>query len=249
MTVAACYTCRNEADIIEASFRHMLAEGIAHIYTTDNRSDDGTREIMERLAAETGQITIVDDHEPFYRQVHWRTELARMAEADGHEWVVASDVDEFWYSPDGQTVAERLASCSSSKVYARMFLQFDYQTRAEERKPLPKVAYRLGQGGQIHIGNHDVTLPEGEWGVLDLREIQYRSLSHFMRKTRASAATLAPEQRAIGAGSHHTSREAMTDEQMEAEWHQIRYQPTVTDPIPSHLPLLSSFLFTATSVT
>ena len=249
MTVAACYTCRNEADIVEASFRHMLAEGIDHIYTTDNRSDDGTREIMDRLAAETGRITIVNDHEPFYRQVYWMTRLAEMAEADGHEWVVASDLDEFWYSTDGRTIAERLADCAADKIYARMFLQFDYETRAEAPKPLPKVAYRLGRGGQLHIGNHQVSIPGGEWGVLDLREIQYRSLAHFVRKTRASAATLAPEQRAVGAGSHHTSRESLTDEQMEAEWNQIRHQPTTVDPMPSHLSSLSSFLSTATSAT
>jgi len=249
MTVAACYTCRNEADIVEASFRHMLAEGISHIYTTDHLSTDGSREIMERLAAETGRITIVEDREPYQRQIQMMTMLAGMAEADGHEWVVASDVDEFWYSTDGRKIAERLADCTSDKVYARMFLHFDYQIRQESPKPLPKVAYRLGRGGQVHDGNHDVTIPGGEWGVLDLREIQYRSLEHFIAKTRKFVQAIAPEQRAIGASSHHTNREHLTDQQMEMEWHQIRYQPTITDPMPSHLSSLSSLLSTATCAT
>lgn len=249
MSVAACYTCRNEADIVEASFRHMLAEGIAHIYTTDHLSTDGSREIMERLAAETGRITIIGDRDPFQRQIKMMTLLAEMAEADGHEWVVASDVDEFWYATDGRTIAERLADCSSDKIYAQMFLQFDYQTRVESPMPNPKVAYRLGRGGQIHTGNHDVTIPGGEWGVLDLREIQYRSLEHFIAKTRKFGQTIAPEERAAKSSSHHTNREHLTDEQMEAEWRQIRYQPTIIDPMPSHLSSLSSFLSTATSAT
>lgn len=249
MSVAACYTCRNEADIVEASFRHMLAEGIAHIYTTDNRSDDGTRQIMERLAAETGCITIVDDNEPYYRQVYWMTLLADMAQQAGHQWVVASDVDEFWYAPSGQTVAQALADCTADKVYARMYLHRDWETRVEQPKPLPKVAYRLGLGGQLHVGNHEVSLPNGQHGVLDLREVQYRSLAHFMAKTRNSAATLAPEQRAAGVGSHHTQREHMSDEQLEAEWQALWAVPTVHDPIPSHLPSASSYLFTGSSTT
>ena len=93
MSVAACYTCRNEADIVEASFRHMLAEGIAHIYTTDHLSTDGSREIMERLAAETGRITIIGDRDPFQRQIKMMTLLAEMVDASLHSCHASFEVE------------------------------------------------------------------------------------------------------------------------------------------------------------
>ena len=247
--IAACYTVKDEADILEVSFRHMLAEGIDHIYTTDNMSVDGTREIMEDLAAETGRLTIVDDREPFYRQVYWMTILTDMARADGHEWVLASDADEFWYAVSGQTIAEALQTTTSNKLYARSFQHLDWETCQVEPKRLPKVAYRLIDGAQLHVGNHEVSIDGGEYGVLDLREIQYRSFEHFVHKTRSSAATLAPEQRALGVGSHHTGREHLTDEELRQEWEQMLAIPTVSNPIPSHLSSASSYLSTARSTT
>jgi len=249
VSVAACYTVKNEADIIEASFRHMLAEGIDHIYTTDNMSTDGTREIMECIASETGRITIIEDREPFYRQVYWMTLLTDMARNAGHEWVVASDADEWWYATSGQTIADVLANYQGHKLYARSYQHHDWNMRQIEPKRLPKVAYRLVPDAQLHIGNHDVSIVGGEYEVLDLREIQYRSLAHFIAKTRNSAATLAPEQRAIGAGSHHTDREAMSDEELAEQWQAMMAIPTVCDPIPSHLPSASLYLSMGTSTT
>ena len=246
MTVAACYTVKNEADIIEASFRHMLAEGIDHIYTTDNMSTDGSREIMQRLADETGRITIVEDREPFQRQVYWMTLLTDMARDAGHEWVIASDADEWWYATNGETIADVLANYQGDKLYARSYQHHDWNTRQIEPKRLPKVAYRLMPGAQLHMGNHDVSIANGEYDVLDLREIQYRSLAHFIAKTRKFAAVIAPEERAVGAGSHHTDRESMSDEELAEQWQAMMATPTVHDPIPSHLPSASSFLSTAT---
>ena len=43
---------RNEADVIETSLRHLVAQGVEHILVVDNMSEDGTPAVLSRLAAE-----------------------------------------------------------------------------------------------------------------------------------------------------------------------------------------------------
>ena len=225
----------------------MLAEGIDHLYVADHCSTDGTRQVLDRLAEETGRVTVLENSDEFYRQVHWVQLMIDRARDEGYEWIVPSDVDEFWYAQDGRIIADVIADCGTDKLYAPMYLHRDWNTRTAPAKPLPKVAFRLLAGAQITVGNHEVSIQGGRNDVLALREIQYFSREHFIQKTRASAATIGPAERASGVGWHHTHREAMTDEQMEAEWEALWAGGTICDPIPSHLPSASSYLSTGQS--
>lgn len=231
--IAACYTCRNEADIVEASFRHMLAEGVDLIMVTDGRSDDGTRELIDALAGETGSIVVFDDPDPVHRQPALTMNLAQDAAERGAEWIICSDVDEFWYAPDGRSIKDALADCPHDKLFARVFQHNDWDTRRVEPQYWPKVAFRYRPGVEIANGNHDCSLHGGQHDVLEIRELQYRGFTHFCQKADDRARTLDPVYAAQGHGVHQTRIAALNAEQRAREWELLLARPTVHDPIPS----------------
>lgn len=235
--IAVVGIVKNEIDIIELSLRHMLAEEIDHIYLADGCSTDGTREIIEDIARSTGRITVLTDDDEYVQQAAWTNRLAAIAADDGADWIVANDIDEFFYSVDGQTVAARLRGLDASitKLYARSYQHLDWDTRQVKPKRLPKVIYRWSEGAEVTTGNHDVNLPGGEYDIIDLREIQYRSVEHFICKARAGVACLDATARSNGYGWHHLRLDGMNDEQLRSEWDAMCAIPTVFDPIPSHL--------------
>lgn len=231
--IAAVFTCKNEADIVEVSFRHMLDQGVDRIYTTDGMSTDGTAEILHELSHEL-PITIVTDEAPFQLQRQWMDVLAEIAALNGAEWIIASDVDEFWYSASSETIAETLGYCQDDKLYARSYQHLDWDTRQVDHKPLPKVAYRWREGAHLSPGNHDVTIPGGRYGVLDLRELQYRGFDHYCAKIAARNQTIDPSL-PEGSGWHHKRLEGKTLDELRAEYDSMCAIPTIHDPIPSRL--------------
>ena len=65
LTVSIVIPCRNEKDHIEACLRSILAQeappGGFEIIVADGMSDDGTREILARLAAHTPRLCAIDN--------------------------------------------------------------------------------------------------------------------------------------------------------------------------------------------
>src|SRR5262249_216211 len=63
--VSIVIPCRNEADHIEAALRSILAQetplGGFEVIVTDGMSDDGTRDILARLAAADARVRIIDN--------------------------------------------------------------------------------------------------------------------------------------------------------------------------------------------
>src|SRR5208283_728324 len=139
-----------------------LSQGIDRIYVADGMSTDGTRDILTDLYAQfPGVFTIIDDAEPHFRQAHVMNQQIAQAGADGAEWIIATDVDEFVYATNGSTVAEALTQCPHDKLYMRVWPQFDWDIRFVEPHAYPKVAFRWSPGVQVVIGNHEVSLPGG----------------------------------------------------------------------------------------
>lgn len=91
---------KDEADIIEPTIRHMATQ-VDGIIVADNRSTDGTRQILDRLAGEL-PVTVVDDPEVGYYQSRKTTDMLHLARAAGAEWCVPFDADEIAYSPFGR---------------------------------------------------------------------------------------------------------------------------------------------------
>jgi hypothetical protein len=88
---------RDESDILEDNLKYHLSRGIDFFIITDNKSMDGTREIVERYA-QRGLAEIIDEPDDNYKQAEWVTRMARLAyskyEAD---WIINADADEFWW--------------------------------------------------------------------------------------------------------------------------------------------------------
>jgi Glycosyl transferase family 2 len=200
MKVVGISMVRNEADIITQTVCHM-AYHCDHLIISDNRSDDGTREILDDLAKDL-PLDVATDPDPAYYQARKMTALAELAATrfgDEELWIVPFDADELWnpWDDPNQPIRELLVDRLCCVAQAALF---DYRATALDPpgvdpvktmqwctvKPagLPKVAFRWQEGAQIHQGNHGVDLPDGGMTEILLRvnHFPYRSASQFVAK-------------------------------------------------------------------
>ncbi len=236
MNIVAVCMARDEADVIRSTVAHMLDEADA-VIVADNLSTDGTREILDELAASSaGRLVVVDDPEPAYRQSEKMTALALRARLDlGADWIVPFDADEWWYSPFGR-IADVLADVAPQWLITPAPL-FDHVATAEDnpleldpirrlcfrrrdRNPLPKVAARWRADLVIDQGNHGATY-SGRGTVFDellvVRHFPYRSVDQLVRKVRNGAAAYAAGGTSIPEtfGAHWRQWGAILDQQGE----------------------------------
>lgn len=238
--IAAICSVKNEADIIESSIRHLMAQGVCLFEISDGMSTDGTRDILAKLANETGdRLRWSDDNSEYFYQAKEMNRLAdRVTNRRDYrptvDWIVPFDADEFIYATEGGTVAEALEAQPDDvrKLYLRMYQQLTIDHRAIAPKPLPKVVFRPTPGAQLTMGQHDVSIegPRIE-GVLDLKELQYRSFEHFCRKIRSQFATLDPSLPESSA-AHIRRLAPLSDEQMLVEWNKLCETESIFDPLP-----------------
>lgn len=205
MTVWGITRSFNEADIIESSIRRMLAQ-VDHVLVGDN-SADGTRAILDGLAAEFGErLDVLDDHAPSVAQRDVMTEYARRAGSAGAAWVVPFDIDEVWMADEGR-IADRLMQLPDGVLLAPARLVTHCVTvlddladpdpfsrmgwRDMEMLPLPKVACRARPDLRIGHGNHSARYKRERFapsvdGILGARHFPYRSPEQFILRVRGA---------------------------------------------------------------
>lgn len=230
--IAAVTTTYNEADIIGLVVDHLYRQGVDRIYAAD-ASDDPTSGIL----ADRGVI-VVEDPEPYHYQPRWIEHLSRMAGADGADWVIPFDADEFWCGTHGRTIRDALATVptNATKILATMWAHHDVENREVAPKPLPKVAFRAAGLVRVHEGNHDADLPgRVARDVLEVREIQYRGFDHFCRKAAERNRTIDP---ALGDqyGAHHKRLAGLDVEALRDVYDRMMSVGCVRDPIPGCRP-------------
>jgi hypothetical protein len=101
MKLVLTLLARNEADVVDAQIAFHLNAGVDVVVATDNRSDDGTTEILERYES-TGKLILFREPGDDMRQDEWVTRMARFAATElAADWVINSDADEFWWPRGG----------------------------------------------------------------------------------------------------------------------------------------------------
>ena len=100
---------RDEVDIVEPWLAFHLNAGADFVVATDNRSRDGTTEILEKYAQD-GVLHLIREPGEDLRDGEWVTRMARLAATEfGADWVINSDTDEFWW-PRGGSLKHVLAA-------------------------------------------------------------------------------------------------------------------------------------------
>jgi hypothetical protein len=194
---------RDEEDIIAANLSYHLSAGVDHIIVTDNRSVDGTHEILKEFTG-TGRVTVIDEHEDDFSQFLWVTRMARLAAEMGADWVINSDADEMWWPLEGdlKTVFETAPrECGSLivqrsnalPVYAlgghpfeQMLFREVKSVNAIGQPLLGKVAHRGIGDVEVQQGNHLAVSsslgPSMDAPGLTILHFPYRSYAQYERK-------------------------------------------------------------------
>ena len=196
---------RDEADIVDAQIAFHLNAGVDVVVATDNRSEDGTTEILERYARE-GHLHLLREPGDNLRQSEWVTRMARLAATElAADWIFNTDADEFWW-PLGGDFRELFAVVPTHFGVirgawrnfvprpddARSFAErmtVRYCTPEFRAHPLAthfKSAHRAAPDVRIGRGNHEAfasgLVPLRGWHAIEILHFPVRSLEQCTHK-------------------------------------------------------------------
>jgi len=210
MTLVMTLLARDEADVIESWLSFHLNAGADFVVATDNRSEDGTTDVLERYRRE-GHVHLLREDGDDLRQNEWVTRMARLAATDfGADWVINSDADEFWW-PRGPSLASVLDAIPPRYGAVGAFLRtFTPRPDSEETfaerltvrfsalapindpaslfKPIRKVIHRGHPEIRLSRGNHALVdspfAPLRGWFPVEVLHFPLRSAAQCEHKAR-----------------------------------------------------------------
>src|SRR5919197_3757005 len=208
MKLVLTLLARDEADVVDAHLAYHLNAGVDFVVATDNRSQDGTTEILETYARE-GYLHLIREPGDDMRAGEWITRMARLAASDfGADWVINSDADEFFW-PRGVDLKEALAAIPRRYGIVRSFVRAfpprpDDGTFFAERmtvrvttqapindpgsmfRPGSKLVHRSHPNVVVGHGSHTISgapfAPLRGWYPLELLHFPMRSAAQVERK-------------------------------------------------------------------
>ena len=93
---------RNEEDIIEQNLIFHKNMGVDGFIVTDNNSSDNTLKILNKYKEKGWIKEIIIESNDNYDQALWVNRMIKIASQKYKaDWIINSDADELWYSPDG----------------------------------------------------------------------------------------------------------------------------------------------------
>jgi hypothetical protein len=207
MTLVMTLLARDEIDVIDAWLAFHLNAGADFVVATDNRSEDGTREVLEEYAR-AGHVHLIHEPGEDLRQDEWVTRMARLAATEfGADWVINSDADEFWW-PRGASLSDVLDAVPSRygtvggflRVFCprpgdghfaeRMTVRFSalapINDPASLYKPIRKIIHRGHPGIRVTRGNHALIdspfAPLRGWFPIEVFHFPLRSVAQSEHK-------------------------------------------------------------------
>jgi hypothetical protein len=208
MKLVMTLLARDEADVVDSWLDFHLNAGADFVVATDNRSIDGTTDVLERYARE-GHVHLIREPGDDLRQNEWVTRMARLAATDfGADWVINSDADEFWW-PRGASLRDVLAAISPrygtvgaflrvfvprpdgpETFFERMTVRFSalapINDPASLYKPIRKVVHRAHPEVEVTRGNHALVnspfAPLRGWFPIEVFHFPLRSLAQCEHK-------------------------------------------------------------------
>jgi hypothetical protein len=201
---------RDEADIVDAQIAYHLHAGVDLVIATDNASNDGTTEILERYERR-GRLRLLREPGDDMRQDEWVTRMARLAATEhAADWVIHADADEFWW-PRGGSLKDVLATVpprygvvrgcwrhflprpdDGSFFAERMTVRLAVPAHPGAKETIfhahQKVAHRARPDVEVEAGNHDAQAPGLEplraWHPIEVLHFSFRSVAQLERKAR-----------------------------------------------------------------
>lgn len=213
MKVVMTLLVRDEADIVESWLAYHLNAGADFVIATDNRSQDGTTEILERYARE-GFVHVLREPGEDLRDGEWVTRMARLAATEFRaDWVINSDADEFWW-PRGGSLETVLAAIPERYGTVGAFLRTfvprpgdgDFAERMTVRfsalapindpgslyRPIRKIVHRSDPEVTLVRGHHAVVgtslAPLRGWYPIEAFHFPLRTVEQCARKARVMGA-------------------------------------------------------------
>jgi hypothetical protein len=201
---------RDEADVVDAQIAFHLHAGVDFVIATDNRSSDGTTEILERYQR-AGVLHLLHERGDDMRQDEWVTRMARLAATDFRaDWVINSDADEFWW-PRGGSLKDVLSAIPArfgvvrgcwrhflprpddGAFFAeRMIVRLNRPAFPGDKGTIfhahQKVAHRADPTVTLEAGNHNAIgaglEPMRSWHPVEVLHFSFRTPAQMERKAR-----------------------------------------------------------------
>ena len=207
MTLVMTLLARDENDVVDSWLAFHLNAGVDLVVATDNRSQDGTTEVLEEYAR-SGHVHLIHEPGEDLRQDEWVTRMARLAATEyGADWVINSDADEFWW-PRGASLAEVLAAVPprygtvgaflrvfcprpgdqpfAERMTARFSALAPINDPASLYKPIRKIIHRGHPEIRLTRGNHALVgspfAPLRGWFPVECLHFPLRSLAQSEHK-------------------------------------------------------------------
>lgn len=209
MRVVMTLLARDEADVIDAQIAFHLHAGVDFVIATENRSQDGTNEILEQYE-QAGLLRLLHEPGDDMRQGEWVTRMARLAATEhAADWVINADADEFWW-PRGGSLEDVLAAIparygvvrgcwrhflprpGAGAFFERMTVRLCAPAHPGDKETIfhahQKVAHRASADVVVEDGNHDAAgpglAPLRGWHPIEVLHFSLRSAEQLERQVR-----------------------------------------------------------------